>query len=625
MSTRPRARPGPHRLRVGVSALGFLGLFVLVIVVSSGFSGSAGRTVPATHRVSTAATLAPAAGPSALSPWTNHTSGHTNQPAGRFSGAATWDANDSEVVLFGGIPGGGGALRTTWTFANGSWKAGTPHSLTTANSPSARWGAALAYDASDRYVVLFGGRSIQGGLLSDTWTFSAGTWTNVTNSTVGAPPGRANASIAYDPAVSAVVMFGGRSPTSLFNDTWEYHSARWTSVGASVPTPTNTPSHRSGASLAFLSSANALVLFGGTGFQFGTYSPLSDTWLFQTTGWQSIVPPHMPTARAMAALAPLPNGTILLYGGVGAGGPVADTWLFDGADWKNVSTSVGAAPSARSASAVAPVTLSGTNGYILLFGGNGPTSTYSDTWEVGASLLELTGGIARPAALDVNQSTNLSIVGFGPSAPLTYSWSSMPSGCTSTATAVGARLACVPPAPGNFTAIVSMNGTGAGSPVTASIPFVVNALPAISAIRVSPFPAVLGNGFLTLTVLAHGGTGGLHFSYAGLPPGCSTTDASFLRCAPSAVGTWTVTVAANDSTGASGSANATVVVAASAPAPPNHLLAKLTSPLAIATGVIGVGVVLLIVFALQRRRRLAARGSAPAEEPAEPKAPPPVR
>jgi hypothetical protein len=624
MPTRPRAKPGPHRPRHGVASLAVIGLFLLLVFEIPGHAGP-DRSAGGTHSFAPSLGAAPAAGPSGLPPWTNLSSGLTSQPAGRFSGSATWDAKDSEVVLFGGIPSGGGALRTTWTFANGSWKPGTPHSLTVANSPSARWGASLAYDAADGYVVLFGGRSIQGGLLNDTWTFSAGTWTNVTNSTAGAPPGRANASIAYDPAVSAVVLFGGRSPTSLFNDTWEYHAARWTSVGALNPTPTNTPAHRSGASLAFLSSANALVLYGGTGFQSGTYAPLADTWLFQPSGWQSISPPHSPTARAMPALAPLPNGTLLLYGGAGAGGPAADTWLFDGADWLNVSSSVGAPPSPRSASSVAPVTLSGSNGFVLLFGGNGPTATYSDTWEIGANLLELTAGVAIPSALDVNQSTNLSIVGFGPSAPLNYSWSSIPSGCSSVAAAIGARLACVPPAPGNYTAIVSLSGAGAAAPVTASIPFVVNARPAISAVRVSPFPAVLGNSYLTLTVLAHGGTGGLHFSYNGLPPGCSTTDASFLRCAPTAVGTWTVTVTANDSTGASGSANATVVVAASAPASPNHLLAKLTSPLAIATGIIVVGVLLLVVFALQRRRRLAAKEGSPAQKSAEPKTPPPVR
>ncbi|MFI5414189.1 MAG: kelch repeat-containing protein [Candidatus Lutacidiplasmatales archaeon] len=625
MPTRPGAHLGPHRLRGGVATLAVIGLFLLLVFEFPGAVGPS-RIVPGDHTISPALGVAPSAGPSSLPPWTNLTSGLNSQPAGRFSGSATWDANDSEVVLFGGIPSGGGALRTTWTFANGSWKPGTPHSLTATNSPSARWGAALAYDASDGYVLLFGGRSIQGGLLNDTWTFSAGTWTNVTNSTAGvAPPGRANASIAYDPAVSAVVLFGGRSPTSLFNDTWEYHAARWTSVGAVNPTPANTPAHRSGASLAYLSSANALVLFGGTGFQSGTYAPLSDTWLFQTTGWQSISPPHNPTARAMAALAPLPNGTVLLYGGAGPGAPVADTWLFDGADWLNISSSVGGPPSPRSASAVAPVAVSGTNGFILLFGGNGPTATYSDTWEIGASLLELTAGVAIPSALDVDQSTNLSIVGFGPSTSLNYSWSSIPGGCSSVAAPVGARLSCVPPAPGNFTAIVSLSGAGAAAPVTASIPFVVNARPAISAVRVSPFPAVLGSSFLTLTVLAHGGTGGLHFSFAGLPPGCTTTDASFLRCAPAAVGTWTVTVTANDSTGASGSADATVVVAASAPAPPNHLLAKLTSPLAIATGIIVVGVVLLVVFALQRRRRLAAREGSPEKGSAKPKTPPPVR
>ena len=49
--------------------------------------------------------------------------------------------------------------------------------------PSARYFPAMAWDAADGYVLLFGGVSAS-GVLSDTWTYVNGTWTNVTSEIV---------------------------------------------------------------------------------------------------------------------------------------------------------------------------------------------------------------------------------------------------------------------------------------------------------------------------------------------------------------------------------------------------------------------------------------------------------
>src|SRR5689334_18573738 len=79
---------------------------------------------------------------------------------------------------------------------------------TTATGPSARSGAAMAYDPATGDVVLFGGKS--GNVaLSDTWLWNGSTWTEVLLSTK--PPPLFFASMAYDATTGNVVLFGGEN------------------------------------------------------------------------------------------------------------------------------------------------------------------------------------------------------------------------------------------------------------------------------------------------------------------------------------------------------------------------------------------------------------------------------
>ena len=79
-----------------------------------------------------------------------------------------------------GIPGG--PSNATWSYQGGRWTNLTPGLKV---SPLARNGAAMAYDPNSNAVILFAGETYSaGGLggraLNDTWSFSAGVWTNIT-------------------------------------------------------------------------------------------------------------------------------------------------------------------------------------------------------------------------------------------------------------------------------------------------------------------------------------------------------------------------------------------------------------------------------------------------------------
>ncbi|MCI4367570.1 MAG: hypothetical protein L3K08_07450, partial [Thermoplasmata archaeon] len=139
--------------------------------------------------------------------WTNL---NISGPRARGLMSMTYDPKDGYVVLFGGSPGWWGVgndFNDTWTFSAGHWT-----DLNLSHAPTPRRSAAMAYDAQDGYVVLFGGlkmASSQYSDLSDTWKFVGGHWTDLAPKLNLSPVGRDGAQMAYDPGFSATVLFGG--------------------------------------------------------------------------------------------------------------------------------------------------------------------------------------------------------------------------------------------------------------------------------------------------------------------------------------------------------------------------------------------------------------------------------
>jgi hypothetical protein len=66
---------------------------------------------------------------------------------------------------------------------------------------------AITCHAKDGYVLLFSGEQASGPLLSDTWKFVGGKWTELKPST--APPERYEAGMAFDTAAGYDLLFGG--------------------------------------------------------------------------------------------------------------------------------------------------------------------------------------------------------------------------------------------------------------------------------------------------------------------------------------------------------------------------------------------------------------------------------
>jgi hypothetical protein len=71
-------------------------------------------------------------------------------------------------------------------------------------------------------MILFGGWSGSGGCLDDTWAFDGTDWSQL--SPIDSPDARYQASMAFDPAMGQMILFGGLDSSEDLNDTWVFRA-----------------------------------------------------------------------------------------------------------------------------------------------------------------------------------------------------------------------------------------------------------------------------------------------------------------------------------------------------------------------------------------------------------------
>ena len=288
-----------------------------------------------------------------------------SSPTPRNYAALAYDAAQGQVVLFGGAgePGGVccGYFGDTWVWNGASWTQEFP-----ANSPSARAAFGMDYDAAQGQVVLFGGSSGSGDL-NDTWGWNGTNWTQL--NPANSPSARAAFSMVYDAAQGQIVLFGGLNGTGDLNDTWVWNGTNWTQLS-----PATSPPARSDFDMAYDTVHGQVVLFGGIGE--GVF--LGDTWVWNGTNWTQEFPATSPPARGESPMAyDAALGQAVLFGGSnGSGTPLNDTWAWDSTNWTQEFPA--ASPSAR---VWADMTYDPQQSQVVLFGGlNGGGYFVNDTW-----------------------------------------------------------------------------------------------------------------------------------------------------------------------------------------------------------------------------------------------------
>jgi hypothetical protein len=187
--------------------------------------------------------------------WTEISTGASGSPESRDYAAMTYDSADGYILLFGGYdpnlcptfdPDEYPAcfLGDTWNYSAGVWT-----QLFIAG-PTARYMAQMTFDSEDGYVLFFSGfqtdaylyfNGLPGALYDypDTWSYSAGVWTNLTSSMPARPPGVQEGGLVDDTFDGYPLLWGGFNQHKG-NDsasTWEYTVSAWVGLSPATSPP----------------------------------------------------------------------------------------------------------------------------------------------------------------------------------------------------------------------------------------------------------------------------------------------------------------------------------------------------------------------------------------------------
>ncbi len=329
-------------------------------------------------------------------------------PASRIN-ALAYDSSRRRIVMFGGEHASGPFVET-WEWDGTSWGRAT----SAATMPNHRGGCAIAYDTARARIVLFGGYYSYDDsgrhYLSDTWEWNGVDWVRAVTAT--SPPPRSFHAMAYDSTRERVVLFGGRGEAGALADTWEWDGSTWTER-----TATAGPSSRYGHAVAYDGARGRVVLFGGL----GDAGALDDMWEWDGSTWTKGSSGGSPPARFLHAMAyDTKRRCVLLFGGDGISGPLQDTWEWNGDVWRPRNTPV--SPPARETPGMA---YDSERGRMVLAGGGG----LADTWEWDGNAWHDRSATAIPPArvapglvYDAKRGRVVLFGGLGSTGPLADTW-----------------------------------------------------------------------------------------------------------------------------------------------------------------------------------------------------------
>ncbi len=254
-------------------------------------------------------------------------------PGDRTQVRMVYDMKTSRIVLFGGAtPLDAGTqiaydLADTWEWVGDHWVLRHP-----AQTPPGRSVYSMVYDTTRFRTVMFGGKSGQVHL-NDTWTYDGNDWTEITPATSPSP--RILAGAAYDSARDRIVLFGGNvfladgKTLSSVYDTWEFDGTSWKQVATTGPTVVN-------PIMVYDPSRGQMLMLGMDANQ----NTLMYSYDASSATWNQIVPPTLPDCVNQAGLAfQSTDNTVILFGGTCTSSlATGATWQWDGANWAQMTT-----------------------------------------------------------------------------------------------------------------------------------------------------------------------------------------------------------------------------------------------------------------------------------------------
>ncbi len=288
-------------------------------------------------------------------------------PAARWHHVAAYDARSNTLIVFGGDDGAGApaVFGDIWLLSHANGLGGTPQwsELAASGGPGARTGAAVAYDAAGKRLLLFGGSATAacGSGANDAWVLGnadgSGTsvWTALAAAGV-APPARTHARAGYDPIHNRLVVFGGQSACSTGSSSlWALTNANGfggTPVWVALAPSGAAPASVSLQAVAYEPVSDRLTVFGGTADS--TYDGTLST-LFAAGGtaatpaWTQLGTSSVaPSARAGAS-AVQGADRVVFFGGRTASGLSAELFTLETDAGRVLDVPPDAVPAARPA------------------------------------------------------------------------------------------------------------------------------------------------------------------------------------------------------------------------------------------------------------------------------------
>ncbi|HZS14580.1 MAG TPA: endo-1,4-beta-xylanase [Candidatus Dormibacteraeota bacterium] len=241
----------------------------------------------------------------------------TVSPPTRLGASMAWDSAQKRVILFGGFGDIAVFFADTWAWNGSSWTELTANAVTEGAGPDPRAGAMMSDDEANNSVVMFGGVNATGAL-GDTWVWydggTAGQWTKI--STATSPVARGGGKLAYSSTAKAPVLFGGLSASStLLSDTWTWDGGGW-----SQATPTGQPAARQNAAMATAPDGGVVMIGGQESGGAG-----ADAWEWSGAIDSAPLPAatvvSCPAAGPMTVALPTTTGTSTLRGAAAATHP----------------------------------------------------------------------------------------------------------------------------------------------------------------------------------------------------------------------------------------------------------------------------------------------------------------
>ena len=132
-------------------------------------------------------------------------------------------------------------------------------------------------------------------------------------------PGLAESALAYDPALTGVVLYGGiGSSTPTSNETWLYRNGSWANLTSSYG---EGPGARLASSLVYDSANSSFYLLGGSSIGESGYPTnpdctlaCRDAWRLTSSGWTQLTVPQAPFHHPPDTL----GNNVSVLGGVSA-------------------------------------------------------------------------------------------------------------------------------------------------------------------------------------------------------------------------------------------------------------------------------------------------------------------